>query len=642
MPRFADLAIRTRLLVSFGVLAVLFAAVGFVVAGQIASMERDSDAMYRNMTVPVAQLGEIADAFYQVRLNLLDLLLAEPEQRAGFVADIDRLTARIDSLKALYAMSLLTDEGQAAFAEAEATGAAYKAIRADILALVGDDRTEEALALVRGAQLEAARAEEASLTTMTQMKVRHAQDRAELNAASAARARTVLIGSVVLAGLLTIVLGMLSARSIARPVGRLEAAARRVAEGDVTVQVEASTRDEIGSLAGSFNRMVVGIRTAREALETEKASVEARVQEAVAQAEAEQAYLARSVDRLLAQVNRFADGDLTVQASPEREGDEIAQLCDGFNRAASNLRALMCQVEGAVARTSEATASIAASTEQLSGAVHEQSAQAQDVAAAAEQLVRTASDNARTVAGADDAARQSGRVAEQGGAVIEQTVSKIRQLATVVSESTETVERLGASSQQIGAVTATIADIAEQTNLLALNATIEAARAGEHGRGFAVVAEEVRKLAERTTQATAEIERVIASVQSDTHAAVASMRRGNDEVEEGIALADQAGAALRSIVEGMNENVERVSQIAAATEEQSVTSQQIAGSVEAISSVSSESAQGLSRIAEATDGLSSLSDELRTLVARFRTAASGEASFSGDGAARPAALARIA
>jgi methyl-accepting chemotaxis protein len=201
-----------------------------------------------------------------------------------------------------------------------------------------------------------------------------------------------------------------------------------------------------------------------------------------------------------------------------------------------------------------------------------------------------------------------------------QTVQKIREAAEVVGQSAETVERLGASSERIGAIVGTIEDIADQTNLLALNAAIEAARAGEQGRGFAVVADEVRKLAERTTRATEEISGMIRQVQAETASAVGAMRAGRAEVEEGIALADRAGDSLRTIVTGSDQTQAMISQIAAAAEEQSVTSEQMARSVEMISTVSAGSADGLTQIAEATGSLSQLTEELRTLVGRFQTA----------------------
>jgi methyl-accepting chemotaxis protein len=425
-----------------------------------------------------------------------------------------------------------------------------------------------------------------------------------------------------------------------------------VIDGDLSASVAADSDDEIGRLGKRFNRMVEAMREALGQAEerghaAEAATAEAR--DAQAEAQEQQAYLARSVDALLAEVGRFADGDLTVHAEAERADDEIAQLYEGFNRAVANLRAMIARVGGAAEDAASAAAQIGASTDQLAAGSQEQSAQASEVAAAVEEMVRTIVDTSQNATRTAETAAKSGEAAQEGAAVVTETVAKIREAADVVGTSAETVERLGASSERIGEIVATIEDIADQTNLLALNAAIEAARAGEHGRGFAVVADEVRKLAERTMGATDEIGGMIAQVQSETAAAVEAMRRGSTEVEAGITLADRAGASLHEIVAGAEETRSMVNSIAAASEEQSTTSEQMARSVEMISSVSGESAQGLSQIADAAGGLSRLTEELRGLVGAFRTAADGEVgkpavgtgsspASTGDGHAVPAAL----
>ena len=184
---------------------------------------------------------------------------------------------------------------------------------------------------------------------------------------------------------------------------------------------------------------------------------------------------------------------------------------------------------------------------------------------------------------------------------------------------------LGERSDQIGEIVNLINDIADQTNLLALNAAIEAARAGEQGRGFAVVADEVRKLAERTTEATKQIGQTIKAMQTETKQAVVSMEDGVKAVEMGTQDAQKSGDALKDILKQINMVTSEISQIAVASEQQTATANEIAQNIQHISGVMEETARNISENADAAFQMAELSAELKKLISQFRLAKPADA-----------------
>lgn len=164
----------------------------------------------------------------------------------------------------------------------------------------------------------------------------------------------------------------------------------------------------------------------------------------------------------------------------------------------------------------------------------------------------------------------------------------------------------------------TIEDIADQTNLLALNAAIEAARAGEQGRGFAVVADEVRALAERTTKATKEISGMIGAMQHSSHSAVDAMVKTVDRVNEGVALANQAGVAIDQIKEGEEQVDKVVGYISQALSEQSAVSNEFASQVEKVASITNENSVAATELASEANRLQELANAMQTAIGRFR------------------------
>jgi len=340
------------------------------------------------------------------------------------------------------------------------------------------------------------------------------------------------------------------------------------------------------------------------------------------------------LDKMLDPVNEgtrilevMATGDLTVRMMGDYKGDHI-KMKDSINTLGDSLSSLIRQVAEMAQGVASIATQMSSSAETMAAGAQEQSAQADDVASAVEEMSRTITENAMAAGRTAEEADKNKKVAQEGGDVVTQTVSKMKDIAGVVSQSATNMEKLGESSTKIGEIISVIDDIADQTNLLALNAAIEAARAGEQGRGFAVVADEVRKLAERTTEATKQIAGMIKGIQSETQIAVRVMNQGNQEVTNGIQLADRAGNSLKEIVVSSQEVQDMISRIAAASEEQSSTSEEISKNVTAISQVSNDTANQINEIAHSAEELSRMIAQMAESVSFFKVDA-GDKRLSG-------------
>jgi methyl-accepting chemotaxis protein len=371
------------------------------------------------------------------------------------------------------------------------------------------------------------------------------------------------------------------------------------------------------------------------ALEAEKASIERKVEEARAalrheqdearQKDAEnlrrvqeqQMYLEESSRQILEAMQRFAFGDLTVEVSSNGREDDINRIFTGFNRSVAAVRKLVQQVIHNVEQTNSIAAQISSASSEMAATSQEQSAQVTQIASSVEEMARSVTENASHAARVDTLTQHTGTNAVGGADVVNAAVQKIEDIAGVVSSAAEVVEKLGNSSAEIGEIVQVIEEIADQTNLLALNAAIEAARAGEQGRGFAVVADEVRKLAERTAQATKQISQTIKQIQTDTTRAVTGIQRGDSEVQAGLMLAKQAGGALEKIVTGTREVEQMVKSSARSMEQQSSSAEEIAKSIDQMASSVEETTASLTEIAHSTEMLRGLTEDLQTLVSRF-------------------------
>ncbi len=328
--------------------------------------------------------------------------------------------------------------------------------------------------------------------------------------------------------------------------------------------------------------------------------------------------IGKPMDEVVTIMQAAGEGDFTGRLNL-KSTDEMGTLATWFNTLLDNLTSMLDDVRSASQSVASASGEIAASAEEMAAGLQEQEQQTQQVAAAVEELSQSVGEVAAKSSEATTASENSQHLAEEGGNVVRQTVDEMQGIATEVNASAQTVNSLGEQSQKIGEIIAVINDIADQTNLLALNAAIEAARAGEHGRGFAVVADEVRKLAERTTQATEEVSDSIRGIQGETSSAVQQIESSSDRVGRGVDLAGRAGSSLETIVDGSKSVQRMVQDIAAAANQQATASDEIARAIENISGVTRQSSEGAGQASEAAADLAHQSEQLMALVGKFKT-----------------------
>ena len=209
-------------------------------------------------------------------------------------------------------------------------------------------------------------------------------------------------------------------------------------------------------------------------------------------------------------------------------------------------------------------------------------------------------------------------LSREGAQLAQSAATRMDSLSRTVSQAADTIQVLDQRADKIASMTSVIKDIADQTNLLALNAAIEAARAGEQGRGFAVVADEVRKLAERTTQSTMEISSSIGSVQQESGEVVRRIEQVVERIAAGVQAVENAGQVLGEIEAQSKQAVTAVAGIAVSMREQSGSSQSIADSVETIAAMSEANSQACRDNREHTRQLSQLASDLDGMVSRFK------------------------
>ncbi len=299
-----------------------------------------------------------------------------------------------------------------------------------------------------------------------------------------------------------------------------------------------------------------------------------------------------------------------------RSEDTIGEIIQSFNDMASTLRELLSRTSQLSGQVRGECGAIHTQSDLILQRVERMNGHAGEIGSAMGHLDSAISDISGRTQNASEQAREAGNVAQEGVDVARESMVEMERVHSTVNQATAFVDKLGKSSQEVGAIVAVIKEIADQTNLLALNAAIEAARAGEQGRGFAVVADEVRKLAEKTTQATGEIGQMIQNIQSETRQATQAISQGMAEASTGVEHARATGEALARIADSVAGVAGQVAEIASATATQRQSVEKVRASIQVIEDMNSETLvnadKGLSLAASLAASTNSLDETVKS------------------------------
>ncbi len=455
------------------------------------------------------------------------------------------------------------------------------------LAKAADDLAKARQAIIKLNSVRAGIYAQISKETTTTLNTveKHLYEKSNKNVSDLEQSQVIVIGMIIGLLIASIVMSSLIARSITRPLNAAVTFSQSVAQGNLDELLAYSSTNEVGVLSDSLRQMVAALKD----------------NIAKAQDQAEQAHrMGKEAQQATEQAQmalRQAEG--AKSAGMRDAAEQLDVVAAVLNETMHSLLGQVREAEQSMEITSDRITETASAMEEMNATVLE--------------VARSAGDAANT------SSEARGR-ADEGAGVMQHMMVRIAEVERQSHALKDDMMQLGSQAEAIGAIMNVISDIADQTNLLALNAAIEAARAGEAGRGFAVVADEVRKLAEKTMQATVEVGTAIKGVQSSVDRNMKNVDSSVHSVHATTELVTQAGSSLSEIVHMVDTTADQVRTIATAAEEQSATSDEINRSLASINAASTETSRVMNEANFAVQNLNEQAEQLAKIIHTLKSA----------------------
>ena len=602
---FKNLTIKSRLIFVLGFMSALLLGIGLFGLYGMSKANDGLRTVYEDRTIALGQLDTIVRRLTLNRLaNANAIMTPTPENIQKFTTEIDSNIEVINKTWDAYMATTLTPEEKILADKFAADRKVFVAegVRPSVAAL-RLNKIDEAKHIVETRIRPLFEPVRAGINDLIELQLNEAKKEYEQSTARYSTIRNVALTSITLGLLLSFWIGFMLIRAIMRPLADAQGVAAKIAAGDLSSTIDIRNNDEIGQLLASFKNMQASLQSiVAEIKDIVEASVQGDFSKKI-DTKGKQGYT-RTLSELLNQLatvtndglndvlsvaNTLAKGDLTNTITKDYPGT-FGEVKTGMNGTIANLKDLIGQIKDATDTINTASKEIASGNSDLSQRTEEQASSLEETASSMEELTSTVKQNTENAKQANQLAISASDVAGKGGAVVSQVVA--------------TMNSINESSRKIVDIISVIDGIAFQTNILALNAAVEAARAGEQGRGFAVVAGEVRNLAQRSAAAAKEIKTLIGD--------------SVEKVEGGSKLVAQAGQTMEEIVTSIRRVTDIMSEITAASVEQSQGIEQVNLAITQMDEVTQQNAALVEEAAAAAESLEEQAQSLSVSVGTFK------------------------